>query len=267
MDNVLAKDLVDHHLDDLFDSAGREQGGTELAYIDNLHGNGLVFTLGGERDVLKAIAEHSPEADNQLLDAAATKQAQIIFEGTASPYSAETSEWIHKVSAFTAIEMSAHNVELDEDFSHDKAAHQLLFKLAHGTVGLLAKAASVEVPVANLAVDVGLDALDKATEPSQALLDQQKGTHNGLLLDTMNASLASGYYDHGLITDVPDELKVDPTAEHGPLQDYTALKDPVVIGSYHQWMYENGHVLKYTDEPLQTSAATMLRIQDKLGGH
>jgi hypothetical protein len=83
----------------------------------------------------------------------------------------------------------------------------------------------------------------------------------------MNASLASGYYDHGLVAHVPRELLVDPNVERGPLKDYTALKDPVIVGSYHQWMYENGEVLKYTDEPLQTASAVMERIQDKLGAH
>jgi hypothetical protein len=83
----------------------------------------------------------------------------------------------------------------------------------------------------------------------------------------MNASLASGYYDHGLIAQAPPELQVDPHAQHGPLKDYTALKDPVVAGSYHQWMYENGEVLKYTDEPLQTATAVMFRVEHALGSH
>jgi hypothetical protein len=156
-------------------------------------------------------------------------------------------------------------MQLQDDFDSDKASHELVFKLVHGTVGLLADAANVEVPGASLAVDIGIDKLDEATAPSQALLDAHRGTANGLMLDTMNASLASGYYDHGLIPHAPAELLVDPHVEGGPLKDYTALKDPVIVGSYHQWMYENGEVLRYTDEPLQTASAVMERIQDKLG--
>jgi hypothetical protein len=267
MDDALASDLIDHHMDDLFDSAGLEQGGTEIAYVDTLHGNHLVFTLGGERDLLKTIAEHRPEADQRLLDAAAGKQAQLIYDNTNVPYIAENSAWVHKVAAFTAIELNAHNIQLDEAFDRDKASHELIFKLAHGTVGLLAKAASVEMPAANLAVDVGLDAIDKATGPSQALLDAQKSAHNSLLLNSMNASLASGYYDHGLIGDAPAELRENPAAQHGALRDYTTLKDPVVIGSYHRWLYESGDVLRYTDEPLQTATAVMFRVEHALGAH
>jgi hypothetical protein len=267
LDGAIADDLASHHLDSLFDSAGREQGGTEVGYVDTLHGNNLVFTIGGERDLLKTIAEHNSDADKRLLDAAAGKQAQIIYDGTSAPYTQENGEWVHKVAAFTAIEMNAHDMQLDDDFDDSKESHELIFKLVHGTVGLLAKAADVEVPGASLAVDIGIDGLDHATAPSQALLDANKGTANGLLLDTMNASLASGYYDHGLVAHAPSELLVDPHVERGPLKDYTALKDPVIVGSYHQWMYENGEVLKYTDEPLQTASAVMERIQDKLGGH
>jgi hypothetical protein len=265
LDGTIADDLIDHHLDSLFDSAGREQGGSEVGYVDTVHGNNLVFTIGGERDLLKTIAEHNSDADTRLLDAAAGQQAQIIYDGTSAPYAQENGEWVHKVAAFTAIEMNAHDLQLDDAFEDDKQSHELIFKLAHGTVGLLAKAADLEVPGASLAVDLGIDRLDEATAPSQALLDANKGTANGLLLDTMNASLASGYYDHGLISHAPSELLVDPSTEHGPLKDYTALKDPVIVGSYHQWMYENGDVLKYTDEPLQTASAVMERIQDKLG--
>jgi len=265
LDGAVADDLAAHHLDSLFDSAGREQGGSEVGYVDTIHGNNLVFTLGGERDLLKTIAEHNSDADNRLLDAAAGKQAQIIYDHTNAPYTQENGEWVHKVAAFTAIEMNAHDMQLDDDFDQDKESHELLFKLAHGTVGLLAKAADVEIPGASLAVDIGIDRLDDATAPSAALLDQNKGTANGLLLDTMNASLASGYYDHGLVAHAPPELLVDSHVQGGPLKDYTALKDPVIVGSYHQWMYENGEVLKYTEEPLQTASAVMERIQDKLG--
>ena len=226
-----------------------------------------MFTLGGERDLLKTIADHRPEADKQLLDAAAGYQAQLVYDNTDVPYTHENGVWLHKVAAFTMIELNAHNIRLDDEFNSDKATHQLIFKLAHGTVGLVAKAASVDVPGLNLAADIGLDALDKATGPSQALLDAQKGVHNSLLLNSMNASLASGYYDHGLITDVPSELQVDPTVDHGPLKDYTTLNDQVVIGSYHRWLYETGGVLKYTDEPLQTATAVMFRVEHALGAH
>ena len=267
LDGAITSDLIDHHIDSLFDSAGREQGGSEVGYVDTLHGNNLVFTLGGERDLLKTIAEHNSDADGRLLDAAAGQQAQIIYDHTNAPYDQGNGEWVHKVAAFTAIEMNAHDMQLDDDYEHDKAAHDMAFKLVHGTVGLLADAANVEVPGASLAVDIGIDKLDEATAPSQALVDANKGTANGLMLNTMNASLASGYYDHGLIAQAPSELQVDPQTQHGPLKDYTALKDPVVVGSYHQWMYENGDVLKYTDEPLQTATAVMFRVEHALGAH
>src|SRR5207244_37525 len=117
MDDAVVADLTNHHLADLYDSAGMEQGGTEIAYVDTLHGNNLVFTLGGERDLLKTIADHRPEADKQLLDAAAGYQAQLVYDNTDVPYTHENGVWLHKVAAFTMIELNAHNIRLDDEFN------------------------------------------------------------------------------------------------------------------------------------------------------
>jgi hypothetical protein len=266
MDGALAHDLIDHHLDDLVWSAGREVSDPKvIGWVDTHAGNRLLFSLEGERDLIKKIAEH-PDLDKTFLEAAAGHQAELIHAHTAAPPTAENSAWMNQVVGFNTVVMNAHDVHFQDQFEASKKTHELIFKLVHGTVGALAKAGSIEFPGSGAVIDIGIDTAKGATAPSQALLDQQKSHENGLVINSLNAAIATGYYDHHVIEAAPPALRVDPDDPRSPLKDYTTLNDPLDVADFHGWLYDDGSVQATMRELYQSETATMNRIEHVLLG-
>jgi hypothetical protein len=249
---ALTHDLATHHVDDLYQSAGNLMQGSDPGFVDHETGD-LRLYLPAERDLLAHLAD-DPELEKPLLNAAAHYQAQLILDHTGEAPSASNLHWVNNVAAFNATLMSAHDMNIQGGFDAANAKHELVFKFVHGTADLVATAAHVEVPGSGFLIDSSIDVIDDATKPDEALVNLQQGQQDGLVMNTFNATVAAGYYDHHLIHHAPERLLQD-----GHLRAYGSLQDPGDVAAYHEWMYDGDETGRYVLPPRDHATSVIVQ--------
>jgi hypothetical protein len=243
MTDVLAHDLKDHHMADLFISAtgaypagpgGDHQAGfVGQVPINNVWGLHFILDKGELTSLVRAMADQ-PSADEVFLQGARDYQIQLISTHATEPATDESKlVWATQIGDFDGIVMNAHDLDLAEDFDKDNRSHQIFFKFLDSTIGVLAEGH----PVAGAGAHLFIDGIDDATKPSFDALVQSADSEKELVITTTHAAIAAGYYENGVLG--PDGAPPDDLLVNGHLVPFTELKDPAKVREFMLWMNTN----------------------------
>ena len=253
MTDVLARDVADHHMPDLFLSAtGAYPGGTAEDYkagfvgpleVNGVSGLHLILDKGELTDVVRTMAGRS-EADEIFLHGARDYQAELIRQNTTTPAIPGTTDltWATKLGDFDGIVMNAHDLDAADDFDKSNLAHQVFFKFMETTIGVVAEGH----PIAGAGADLIVSGIDDATKPSFDALLQSTDDEKELLISTTHAAIAAGYYENGVLGSAgapPADVLVD-----GRLASFTDLKDVDRMRQYLIWVNTNSEIDKVAGE-------------------
>jgi hypothetical protein len=243
MTDVLAHDLTDHHMADLFVSAtgayppgpgGDYQAGfVGQVPVNNDWGLHLLLDKGELTSLVRALAEQ-PSADEVFLQGARDYQIELISTHATEPATPEAQLlWATTIGDFDGIVMNAHGLDLAEDFDKDNRNHQIFFKFVDSTIGILAEGH----PIAGAGASLFIDGIDDATRPSFEALVQSADSEKELIIATTHAAIAAGYYENGVLGPEgapPADLLVD-----GHLVPFSELKDPNKVREFLLWVNTN----------------------------
>jgi hypothetical protein len=243
MTDVLAHDLTDHHMADLFISAtGAYPPGPSGDYqagfvgqvpINNEWGLHLVLDKGELTSLVRAMAEQ-PSADDVFLQGARDYQIQLIGSHATEPATSDAKLlWATQVGDFDGIVMNAHGLDLAEDFDKDNRNHQIFFKFVDSTIGVLAEGH----PIAGAGVSLFVDGIDDATKPSFEALVQSSDSQKELIIATTHAAIAAGYYENGVLG--PEGAPPANLLVNGHLVPFSELKDPHKVRDFLLWVNTN----------------------------
>jgi hypothetical protein len=243
MTDVLAHDLKDHHMADLFLSATGAYGETSVgAYeVNGVNALHLVLDKDDLTQLVRAMADR-PEADAVFLQGARDYQAELIRLHTTEPAIPGKTDlvWASTIGDFDGIVMNAHDLDAAEDFDKDNKAHQIFFRFVESTIGVV-----VEGPE-GAAAHVLVGAIDDATKPSFEALVQSADDEKEVLISTTHAAIAAGYYENGVLG--PDGAPPGELLSNGHLVSLSELKDPHKIRQYLIWVNTNSDLDKVAGE-------------------
>lgn len=191
----LAADLAHHHVSDLFTSAMANHIGDSIDVIDGSH---IGIPREQLTDMFQKLGDH-PSALATVLHSSAIYQGALIHDGTAQGPNG-SAEWAYKAGAFDATVLNAADLHRLEDFNAADERHKLIagfFKAAvNDTIAL-------ENPIASAVVHTGVDAaVDNAFPgPSSVDLINDNADARALVSNSLHASVAAGYYQHGYLQD------------------------------------------------------------------
>jgi hypothetical protein len=243
MTDVLAHDLKDHHMADMFISAtgayppgpsGDFQAGfVGQAPVNNEWGLHLLLDKGELTSLVRAMADH-PSADEVFLQGARDYQVQLISSHATEPATSDAKLlWATQVGDFDGIVMNAHDLDLADDFDKDNQKHQIFFKFLDSTIGVLAEGH----PIAGAGAHLFIDGIDDATKPSfEALVNSADGEKE-LIIATTHAAIAAGYYENGVLG--PEGAPPADLLVNGHLVPFSELKDPNKVREFLLWVNTN----------------------------
>ena len=241
----LARDLGDHHLQALHESAAAQRDsdvdGGGAGYLDDVDNQ---IRLSGQEvvDLLEKITERD-DAGREFLSQAARYQADTILAGTRTPADGADLSWALEAGRFDQALMEAGDMNRLDDFEDAAAQQQMIAGFANDVVSL------VKVhPAVSIALDRAIDSFTSG--PSERELIQDNNRAHDVIENGLTAAIVQGYAENGHIDLTGDaSTKYHLVDGSGNLLRYNTLDD-IQRGRFDEWMNVDGEVNRVTREAL-----------------
>lgn len=241
--DALARDLADHHLYALHESAAANESsdpdGGSAGYLDSIDDR-IHLSRQEVVDLLGKITERE-DAGREFLGAAARFQAESILAGT-TDRSGDLS-WALRAGRFDQLLMEAGDMNRLEDFEDAEAQQQMIAGFANDVVSL------VKVhPAVGIAFDHAIDAVTAG--PSERELIRDNNRAHAVIENGLTAAIVQGYADNGLIDLSTADREYRLVGSDGRLIRYNSLDD-IERARFERWMSNDENVSPVVREALQ----------------
>jgi hypothetical protein len=233
--SAIAGDLVRNHVGELFDGAYRPDSlGINVvtgASTGTQHTGALVMGTQDVQQIIQHLAGSS-DALQTFLHGSAAYQAAVIDHNTET-LSGNDPVWVSKIASFDASVLNATDLHNVDQFDAAQERHQLVLdffkEAANGVV-------AIGDPIADAALHTGIGATIDHAFPGPDVHDVVAKNYDAKLAigSSLRASIAAGYYKHGLITTPPPSSIV---TGGNQLVSYGGLDhDPIAKSQFDDWM-------------------------------